>query len=237
LKRRLILLDLALVALIALAGWRVRQNWQEAQKREQLVLRAPQKRPASPSLAPLPALEPVNAAAYAAVAQKMLFASDRNPTVVVEAAPPKPVPALPVLHGIVNVGDGLTAIMSLKSEAPHRGYRPGETVGEFKLVSLSHEEIVLEWEGRELKKKVEELMERRTAAASADSSETTPRVASAPSAATVISSVSQPAGTPGERIRSCDPNDNSAPGTVKDGYRKVVKDTPFGRQCRWELMQ
>ena len=65
-----------------------------------------------------PRIEPVLATRYAEIAEKMLFAKDRNPTVVVEVKPeaPKPMPKLPALYGVMNLLDGTTAIMSEKPE-------------------------------------------------------------------------------------------------------------------------
>src|SRR6202035_3233990 len=84
-----------------------------------------------------PAAEPVRAAGYIDIAQKDLFSKDRNPTVVVEAAPAPakpPMPKLPLFHGLVDLGDGPMAIMSDGAKAPHRDYQPGDKVGAFTLV-------------------------------------------------------------------------------------------------------
>ncbi|MCS7316027.1 MAG: hypothetical protein RMI94_11600, partial [Bryobacterales bacterium] len=109
-KRRLLVLNLALAALAALAGWRVRARWLEARHREAMVLGQQVKPLPPPPYAALPAPEPLRAADYIEAAEKMLFSRDRNPTVVVEAPPEKPLPPLPVLYGVMDLGDGLTAI-------------------------------------------------------------------------------------------------------------------------------
>jgi hypothetical protein len=33
------------------------------------------------------------------------------------------------------------------------------------------------------------------------------------------------------------PGDTTPAGTVRDGYRKLVTQTPFGNACRWELVK
>jgi len=238
LKKRLILLDLALVALIALAGGRLRQNWLEARKRESVVLRAPQKPLPPPPFAPLPRLEPLAAAAYVEVAQKMLLSPDRNPTVVVEAPKPKPLPPFPVAHGVLNLGDGPVAILSEKAGSPHRGYQPGEKIGELKLVAVDPRELVFEWEGQRIAKKVEELRERTASqpgAASAAGAE--PARSAAVEATSTTVAPDRPLG-PGESagggVRACQPGDSTPPGTVVDGMRKMVSVSPFGKVCRWE---
>lgn len=237
-NRRLILLDLALVALIALAGWRLRQNWLEARQRESVVLRVPQKPQPPPPYAPLPRVEPLAAAAYLDVAQKMLFSADRNPAVVVEAAKPKPLPAFPVAHGVLNLGDGPVAILSEKPGSPHRGYQPGEKIGEFKLVAVDPRELVFEWEGQRIAKKVDELRERTPSAPGAASTAAAePARSAAVEATSTTVAPERPLG-PGESagggVRACQPGDSTPPGTVVDGMRKMVSVSPFGKVCRWE---
>jgi len=34
--------------------------------------------------------------------------------------------------------------------------------------------------------------------------------------------------------KGCQPGDNSPPGTVADGYKKVRVNSPFGSTCYWE---
>jgi hypothetical protein len=240
LKRKLVLLNLALAALIGLAGWQVRQSWIEAQRREQAVLRAPQKPLPPPPMAPAPAVEPVAAAAYEEVAQKMLFAPDRNPTVVVEPAKPEPMPPLPVTYGVLNFGDGPIAILAEKAGAPHRGYQPGQTIGAFKLLSATSDELVFEWKGQQVARKVEELRVREVREAGSTASEASSAAAAPPSQQSVVQVAPERPLGPGEavgNVRTCLPGDNYPPGTVLQGYRKLVTTTPFGRVCRWEPVQ
>jgi hypothetical protein len=243
LKRKLLLLNLALVALVALAGWRARQAWVEADRRERAVLRAPLKPLPAPPFASLPAVEPLTATAYEDVAQKMLFSPDRNPTVVIEPAKPKPMPPLPVAYGVLNLGDGPTAVLSEKARSPHRAFHPGETIGEFKLLAVSTEELAFEWEGKKIVKKVEELRERPASEGGPSASETAsraPRPPPAPVPALTQVTPERPLG-PGESagggIRVCQAGDNTPAGAVVQGMRKVVSSTPFGKVCRWEPVQ
>jgi len=72
--RRLHLVNLALVALLLLAGWQLRQRWAEARERERRVLGvAPESAPAMEEQ-PLLAPEPPRASDYLLVAEKFLFA-------------------------------------------------------------------------------------------------------------------------------------------------------------------
>jgi len=236
LKRKLLLLDLVLAALTAYAAWQFRLEWRAAKAREDALLnRRPPAAPAQP-FTPLGPTPPVMAAGYADIAQKMLFDKSRNPTVVIETPPPpppKPMPPLPVYHGMMNLGDGQVAVMSATANSAQEEIRPGETIGQFKLVDVNTEEIVLEWEGKAIHQKMDELLERAVAQQVAESR---PPEA-APPAPQVQDIAKKPTGpgapaAGGERF--CDPNDSSPAGTVTDGFRKMSIPTPFGNVCRWD---
>lgn len=235
-RRRLIALDLVLLAAVGAMGWRLRQNWRQARHREQMVLRHTIKPLPPPPVTPLPPVEPLKAAAYSEIAEKMLFSKDRNPTVVIEQAPPKPMPPLPVLYGVMDIGAGPTAILSEKSGAEGRGYRIGEKIGPFAIVGLNAQEIVFEWEGKRVNKKLEELLDRRSSPGAEAGASPTPRGAAPPPPSPAVASVSQtgPGVAIGGNIRACQPGDDSPAGTVQDGFRKVISDSPFGKVCRWE---
>lgn len=236
-KRKLILLDLLLLTAIGGLGWRLREVWLEARKREAVVLRKPVRPLPAPPWTPLAPLPRLQAAGYAEVAQRMLFSRDRNPTVVLDVAPPKPMPPLPVVHGVINLGDGPTAIMSPKPGAQHRAFRAGEVVGEFKLLAISDREIALEWDGKTIRKKVEELIDRSVApVAKAGAESAAPRPAAPPTGPAIssASSAAGPGASMGAEAKACLPGDNSPPGAVINGMRKVVSESPFGKVCRWE---
>ena len=234
-KRKLLLANLALLAFATAGAVHLRREWVEAHTREQAVL---EKRiqPAPPPRMPAPAaIEPVKAAGYNDIAQKMLFSKDRNPVVVVEPPPaPKviPMPALPLFHGVVNLGDGPMAIMSVGPKGPHRDYQPGDKVGEFKLVAVNNEELVLEWEGQTITKKVDEILDRSTAAPPSPSPVAAAAAAPAPPRPATPAPVEAADSTGG--VKACQPGDASPAGTVADGMRKVIRQTPFGSKCYWE---
>ena len=238
-RRRLWLVDITLFALVVLASTALRQRWVEGRAREEALLKRMAPAPAAPAIAPLPAHSPSTAAQYLEVAQKMVFSRDRNPTVILDPPapppPPKPIPDLPVAYGVMNLGDGPTAILSVKSGAEHRGYKPGEKIGEFKVVALNHKEIVFEWEGKYIKKNIEELADRRPTVPQAAPEPTPQQPAAQPQTQTTsIGKPEGPGGDMGNSQRACVPGDTSPPGTVQDGFRKVVTKTPFGDSCRWE---
>jgi len=237
LKRKLLIANVVLLGLAAVLTVHLRREWLEAHVREQAVLRQRIKPVPPPPIGALPAAEPVRAAGYADIAQKMLFSKDRNPNVAVEVPappPPKPMPPLPVFHGLLNLGDGATAILSERPGAEHRDFRPGEQVGEFKLVAVNSEEIVLEWDGKTITRKVDDLIDRTPPPA--------PAASSAPAtAARALSLTPAPPAqaAPGEElghrgVSACQKGDTSPAGTIANGMRKVTLNNPFGATCYWE---
>jgi hypothetical protein len=165
LNRRLVLLNLALLALAGALVWTLRTNWLAAKARERAVLQ--RKVAAKTVLAPpsLPGVKPVAPAEYIDVAGKMLFSKDRNPTVVVE--PPKPapepvMPALPSYHGQMAIGEPVI-LLSMAANAAQRGYHAGDQVGDFKLVSFDENRVAFEWKGKNVERKIEELRAKEAA--------------------------------------------------------------------------
>jgi len=164
LNRRLVLLNLALLALAGALVWILRANWIEAKARERAVLQ--RKVAAKAVLAPpaLPTVKAVAPAEYIDVAGKMLFSKDRNPTVVVE--PPKPapepvMPALPSYHGQMAFAEPVI-LLSASTSAVQRSYRVGDQVGDFKLVSFDENRVAFEWKGKNVERKLEELRPKET---------------------------------------------------------------------------
>jgi hypothetical protein len=157
-NRRIVLLNLALVALVGALGWVLRVNWLEAQARQHAVLRrqvAPKAVLAPPSIPGVRAAAP---AEYIDVANKMLFSKDRNPIVVVE--PPKPapepvMPALPSYSGQMSIGEPVI-FLSLPKDVQH-SYHAGDQVGDFKLASFDQDNIIFEWKGKTVERKLEDL--------------------------------------------------------------------------------
>lgn len=223
----------------------VRDRWYQAQGREQALLRQMVPTPPVPVIPALAALSPATPASYIGVAQQLLFSRDRNPNVILDPPPPppapKPMPALPLAYGVMDLGTGPTIILVDKPGAQHHGYRVGDTIGEFKLVALTNQDVTFEWEGKPVKKRIEEIVDKKAREA--------PAPAGAPAAGQAAPAAPQPQVTAikpveagpgvalGEQSRACVPGDTTPPGTVKDGYRKVVNNTPFGQSCRWEAVK
>ena len=236
-KRKLTLLNLALVALLAATGWRIWLVQEEAAMRREAALG--QASPPAP-VAPLPAVnppEPVSAMDYLDIADLYLFSKDRNPIIEIEAAPPTPLPPLPFVHGVLDIGSGPTVILSLASDGPQSGYQVGDSVGDFVLAGLSANRLTFRFEDRVVSRTVEELkpdadeMPRVAVAAP-------PKPKPAVSTTKALSKSEGPSDVSmGGGLRACRPGDTSPPGTVVDGYRKVVTRGPVGVACRWESIE
>lgn len=244
-NRKLLILDAVLLAVVVYAGVQFHGIYQEAKARaaaQRNVRVKPVPPPPAPSIPPSP---PVLATNYAPIAQKLLLSKDRNPEVPVEETPPPPpppppppMPALPLYHGIMDFGDqeGPIAIMSLAAKLPHKAIHPGEMIGEFKLLAVSKDGIDLQWRDQTVHKKLEEVMDR-----SHDSGPQ--QKAQAPAAASIAEQ--QPPAPAGEHgpgaeagagIRRCIPGDTTPVGTERDGYRKIIRQGPFGPACYWEAI-
>lgn len=230
-RNRLLALDLVLAAIVVVLALQVRDKWQGARKRENVVLGRPLRQSPPPPYARLPLVQPVMAAKYSEVAQRSLFSADRNSTVVVEVAPPKPMPSLPSLYGIINLGDGPVAIMATAAGERNREIKTGEKIGDFTLVSLSADRIVLEWEGRKISKKPSELLARAAPPQGAQSERTAARTPQP--AAPEQKGELGPGRDVGGGYRACETGDSTPAGTIRDGVKKVITYMPTGPSCQW----
>ena len=236
--RKLRMLDLALVVVLALLGFLLRREWISAQARVQAFQRVVSKPAQVQSLAPLPKVQPLAATSYAEVAAKNLFSRDRNPNVILDPVTPppeKPVPPFPVARGVM-LWEGLppTVVLSEKAGATQKGYHPGETIGEWKIVSIDNRYVVFEWNGKEFKKRIDELLDRTPIVMA----EAPPQQAAAgpakPAQSLSGNTNSGPGIDIGAGIKGCVAGDTSPSGTVVNGMKKIVTETPFGSSCRWE---
>ncbi len=252
--RTLRLLDVCFAVLLALLIWQLRREWISAHSR-QLALSA-LKTPvaAVPSMPPLPAVTPPAAASYADVAANNLFSRDRNPNVIIDPpapAPEKPPPPFPVAHGVMLwPGVPPTVVFSEKPGAPQKSYHPEEKIGDWKIDFIDRSYVVLEWNGKQFKKAIDELVEKTPVVAAAQPAAAAARPGQGPPAslsvimappaappAPPVSPSDQQAG-PGMDVgggnRACVAGDSSPAGAVVGGMKKVVIPTPFGSACHWE---
>jgi hypothetical protein len=252
LKPGFIALNLLLLAGIGVVAWQARVRWNEAREARLSAVNL-KGRPASlPRVAPEPKPDAPPATKYVDVATNDLFSKDRNPTIVVEppkAEKPREMPPLPVVYGVMGLPSGIKALMAEKAGAPSKPVHAGDTIGEFKIASLDPQTVVFNWEGKDVSRKVEDLIDRsshgepaagpagnpaapapNTAGANQQPANPPPPTKPAPLAGVDVGSATRPA-------RTCAPGDTSPAGTVVDGYRKVITATPLVSICRWVPVQ
>jgi hypothetical protein len=242
--RKLILLDVALALVFCFLVWHMRRELVEAHARSRAFLATTVQQVAAPPVSPLPRFAPLAAVAYAEVALLNLFSKDRNPQVIVDVEPPKikPTPAFPVARGVL-LWDGAppVVVLSLRPGGAQKGYHPGEQIGDWTIVSVDSQYVVFRWDGKEFKKRIDELMERP--APGAEVAQTPSASGSNASSGAKAQSLSDSnksehwVDVGADDMRGCKPGDDSAPGAVVEGFRKVVSSTPFGSACRWEQVK
>jgi hypothetical protein len=240
--RKLRLLDLGLVAVLALLGTELHRERVRAHAREQALLYAGVKPKAPGALTPLPKVEPLTPTSYADIAAKNLFSKDRNPNVILDPVippPEKPVPPFPVARGVMLWG-GVppTVVLSDKPGGQQRGYHPGEKFGEWKIESIDNSYVIFEWNGKEFKKRIDELLDRTPIVmAEAPAQPAAGAAAPKPAQSLAANGTAGPGIDTGAGLKGCVPGDNSPSGTVVGGFKKVVSQTPFGVACQWETVK
>jgi hypothetical protein len=235
---------LALSALLVIAlgaiVWQGRAFWNDAQAKRRSTVNVKVAPTPAPPLTPTPKPDAAAAIKYADVATKDLFSKDRNPTVVIEPLPKveeKKMPPLPVVYGVLGLPSGTKALMSEKRGEPSRSVHTGDSIGEFKIASLNPQIVVFNWDGKQIMKKIDDLIDRSEAAGPAGGSAVAAQAGQAAAPPPPRANTPPPPATPGAQTgptqRACVPGDASPAGTVADGYRKVVNQTPFGAMCNW----
>ncbi len=249
-NRKVIVLNLCLLALAGWLFWMLRLKWVELHVHAHNELSSsPQIRQRNP-LPPVPLSGPIAASAYNEVAQKDLFAKDRNPNVIVEVKPvpapppPPPMPPLPAYYGIMAFGDPPVVVLKLP-KGEQRNYHAGEKVGPFELVSFDRDKIVFDWDGKIVERKPDDLRDKDSTTKEVVAA--TPAAVPAASPAANVRTTSSAAaeelkgsdkfGLAEGDVKLCNPKDTSPSGTIEGDYRKKVLAGPFGTTCTWELVK
>jgi hypothetical protein len=247
--RKIWLLNFALLALGGVSGWQLRLRWLAAHSEQRQFLSQPPRVRAVIPPAPLPPLSPASPADYVEVAQKMLFSKDRNPNVIVQPPPPPPppppMPALPVYYGQMALGQPVV-LLAVTPTTEQKSYRAGEDVGKFKVVAWDSESITLNWDGKDVVRKLADLAPKEKDAGPA-APQPAPNTSSAAPKSSLLGASDKPpeiatkAPAPGvdmgSGFRGCVAGDTSPPGTVVDGYKKNVVQSLMGQQCFWEKVK
>lgn len=233
-------LSALLVIALAAVIWQGQALWSEAQAKRASTLNVKVTPVPAPPLTPAPKPEASTAIKYADVANKDLFAKDRNPTVIIDPPPKveeKKMPPLPVVYGVLGLPSGAKAFMSEKPGVPSRSVSAGDSIGEFKIASLDPQTVVFNWEGKEISKKIDDLIDRSAPVDAGAPAAAVQQSAAAPPPPPPRVNTPPPPAAPGAQTgastRACVPGDTSPAGTVADGYRKTLTQTPFGNVCNW----
>ncbi len=239
-NRKLVVLNAVLLLVVVFGGVQLR-NQHEAAKARQAALLAVRVAPVpAPPFVPLPNDPPVLPSGYKDVAMKDLFHPSRNPDVEVPPPPapppPPPMPELPRFHGQMNLDGDVITLLAEKTGSPEKAIKPGETIGQFKLVDVNTSEITFAWtfNGQVVRRSLSSIMDRTAAAPVVGSDARRSPPPAAPLTAPPIKSAVGPGELTGQGTRLCDVNDNTPAGTVVNGFKKTEGRTPFGAFCVWD---
>jgi len=247
-NRKLIWLNLLLVAILGAAGYQWRAASRKAAEQNAALLNQRPRPQQVPVHVPAQAVAPVQAANYLPAAQQLLFSRDRNPDEIIEVKeppPPKPVPAFPAAFGVISLFGDTTVLLAESGKSEQKGYRVGDKVGPFLISKLSQDEITLEWEDKTFTKPLAELKpkeappQQQPAATAPEAPPQQPVNKNPPTAPEVVKKSQEATpGLPGIDTGAgdmlvCAAGDNSPAGTVQGGWRKVITKGPFGNMCRW----
>ena len=238
-NRKLLILDVVLVAMLAYAGFQFRSMWLAAKARERAELKHNVPTAPIPHFPPAAAPSAVMATNYAEIPAKLLLDPSRNATIVVDPPkplpPPPPPPPLPVYYGQMNLGDGtgLFAVLGINKAAPHEMIHQGEAIGEYKLLAVSRDAIDLEWNGQTFHKNLYELLD-KTAPQQVEAEQPRPAEAATRPLTPPTETPKGPGAPAGTGLRACQSYDSYKVGDVVDGYRKGERPSPFGAMCYWE---
>ena len=237
-NRKLVLLNAVLALIVIYGGVQLRNQYKAAKTREAALARARVSATPAPPFVPLAGDPPVLPSGYKDVAMKDLFHPSRNPDVPVELPPPPPppppMPDLPRYHGQMNLGDGPMALLVEKPGMAEKAIKPGETIGQFKLVDVNTSEITFAWtfNGELVRRSLASMTEHTAVAAVGSDAPRSPPPA--PPQAPQIKSAIGPGELTGMGTRICDPNDSTPANTVVNGFKKTEGRTPFGAFCVWD---
>ena len=157
---RLFLINILLLAGIAMATLKLLELRDETARREEMVHASAPVLPKAKGTTAVAQPERTVAANYLDIASRLLFSKDRNPTVIIAPPPVKTVPPFPLAYGVLMVANPPIIMMAAKKGEGQKGYRAGDQIGDYKIVSFDNRTIVFEWDGQKFTKNVQELVDR-----------------------------------------------------------------------------
>ncbi|MEO8131609.1 MAG: hypothetical protein ABI822_31235, partial [Bryobacteraceae bacterium] len=112
-----------------------------------------------------------------------------------------------------------------------------DKIGPFKLLGVNRTDILFDWNGKPVQRKLSELVDKNANAAAERAAAEAPKQAPAAPAApppAVVAEAKGPGKSMGGDVKACQPGDTNPPGAIVDGLKKIVTASPFGQVCRWE---
>ena len=242
-RREQIALLLCLVAVNVGLGWHLGRLWRDYRGRTRWIYGAAASE--APAAVATASVQPALSQSFGDIVDRNLFSPQRT-SQPPQAAQEVKAPDLPLLYGSMNLGAGWFALMAPGGESlpvPKRVV-PGDEIGGYKLVSIAVSQVVLSWQGRQVTLDVSESARRipriveRAAAPEGGAGRPQPGPAAAAAGRGPVVSVA--GGAEKEHINEPWSPPGATPdtpeGTVINGRRKVVVDTPFGKQIEWQLV-
>jgi len=239
LNRKLIALDILLVAAVVYVGIDLRNEYLAAKARQAKLLHTGVATASAPPFQKSPETAPVMATAYANIAQKLLLDPSRNPDIpipeVPKPPPPPPPPPLPVYHGMMNIGGGPQIILSVKAEGARQWLSPGDKIGDYTLLAFNSEAVELEWNGQHFIKALTEIAGHGAGQQEGNSGANQGLSMPATAPPPVPQSLG-PGGVTPNGDRACQNADSDAIGTVRDGFVKTeIHNALLGTTaCIWK---
>lgn len=200
----------------------------------------------SPAAVPTAGANPAGAMSYAEVADRNLFAQDRNNNQ--PSVEKKPAPPLPLAIGTLNLGSGMIALMAdqkMAAEHSFRRVKEGDEIGGWRVAEIAEHKVVVDFEGE---RKTIDVYESAASAVAAAPAYTPPAASAGPrvfNATQPATAATPPAGAsagaaassaPGTALPQ-DPNDPFKTCVVEGNRIKCTRRTAFGAQIWYEQLK
>jgi len=240
-KRKLILLNIALLATAGLLAWSLLAQWRQFEAEHRMD--RPDPGSGSPSTASEGPPPPTFASSFAAIVDHHLFNLDRSNDLPEELSdqPQEELPPPPVLMGMMGLGGVEVALMvsggSGSSGGLYRRLKVGEALDGYTLVSIETDRVVMKVGDREVGVGMDRRSRRprrtsRTAGPAQTAAPSTTGVGAGRSSGNRRRSSSSRRSGRSARQRATDLM-NTPVGTVREGKRLIEQQTPFGPVRVW----
>lgn len=178
----------------------------------------------------------LNASSHESIVALNLFSSDRSPIPITEPPGPevvKPMPPLPIVFGVASLPSGVRVLMAENMGGTQKLIRAGDSIGEYTVVAVDSAAMVLGWEGARITRRIADLTYKPDREGALRTVPQTWNQMPGNGTPATTRLLGREVGGPGVSRRECIKDDSSPPGTVLEGYRKLVVKNPFGAACSW----